>query len=82
MEISTWRTRAGDLDVLVGVPDVVGLIGYEALRKRAVAYEFPEHTVHLACLADIVAAKRNAKRDRYLDALPELDTLLRSVDGR
>jgi hypothetical protein len=76
MEISIWRTRAGDVDVLLGIPDVAGLMGYEVLRKRSTPHEFPRFTVYIARLADIVASKRNANRNRYLSALPELDALL------
>jgi hypothetical protein len=36
MEISTWRTDAGDLDVLIGIPDRNGrVVGYGELVTRA-----------------------------------------------
>lgn len=75
MEVSIWRSRAGDIDVLLGIPDVVGLMAYQVLRRRATPHEFGWYTVHVACLADIIASKRNANRDRYLGGLPELDAL-------
>ncbi len=75
MEVALWRSEAGDIDVLLGIPDVVGLMTYEHLYRRATLHEFGYYTVHVACLADIVASKRNANRD-YRDGLPELEALL------
>jgi hypothetical protein len=75
MEVALWRSEAGDIDVLLGIPAVFGLMTYEDLFRRATPHEFGCYTVHVACLADIIASKRNANRD-YSDGLPELDALL------
>ena len=69
------RTSAGDVDVLL-VPD--GLPeGYTQLLPGSVLIRPHDIPVRLAALGDIVASKRAAGRARDLDALAELEALLR-----
>jgi len=77
MEVSTWRTSAGDLDVLRTLRDESGgRLVFEDLEQRAVRILVNGIDVHLAGLRDIVASKRFAGRDKDREALPELERLL------
>lgn len=87
MEISTWRTDDGDLDVLVEIPARDGSrLSYEDLLPRAVdaLYGADRIVVHIAALDDIIASKQWANRPKDHDALPELlrlrDTLRQSEE--
>jgi hypothetical protein len=78
MEISTWRTDAGDLDVLVEIPSADGArLSYEDLLPRAVdaTYGADGVVVHIAALDDIIASKQSANRPKDREALPELCAL-------
>ena len=81
--IGTWRTDAGDLDTLIGIPS--GLPNqehqYEVLRSRAARREIAGCTVYVADLADIIASKQAADRDKDREALPELRALLDPPDS-
>jgi hypothetical protein len=78
MEVSTWRTEAGDLDVLHHLRGDHGdRLVYETLEPRGTAIEIVGVQVRLAGLADIAASKRFADRDKDRAALPELERLLR-----
>src|SRR5207248_1618417 len=70
----TWRTVAGDLDVLIGIP--TGAPNrehqYEALRSRATVKDMDGRTIYVADLADIIASKEAANREKDREALPEL----------
>lgn len=75
MEISTWRTDVGDVDILVEMPDATGRrLYYEDLLERAVEWTFgdPAVVVRAAALDDIIASKEWANRDKDHDALREL----------
>ena len=75
MKISTWRTDAGDVDVLVEIPARDGIrLTYEDLLPRAVdaPYGADRIVVHIASLDDIIASKQWANRPKDHDALPEL----------
>jgi hypothetical protein len=79
IEISTWDTDAGPLDVLRNIPDATG-VGqrYEELVERAVA--FRDHrglVIQVAALDDIVVSKEWSKRPKDLEALDELHDLQR-----
>ena len=77
MEVSTWRTSAGDLDVLRTLRDESGgRLVFEDLEQRAVRILVNGIDVHLAGLRDIVASKWFAGRDKDWEALPELERLL------
>lgn len=73
MEISTWRTDAGDLDVLADMPDRTGRrLRYDDLIGRAEAHRIGTVTVVVASLEDVIASKEWANRPKDHDALPEL----------
>ena len=75
--VGTWRTDAGDLDTLIGIPSGVPNQEhqYEALRSRAAEREIAGCTVYVADLADIIASKEAAARAKDQEALPELRAL-------
>jgi hypothetical protein len=77
MEITTWRTSAGDLDVLMGIPrdGRWNLARYEQLRENAILLEIGEHTILVASLEDIVRSKEITNREPDREALPELRQL-------
>jgi predicted nucleotidyltransferase len=75
MEIATWRTAAGDLDVLLGIPARFELTRYEELRRRAVRKELADGSVYIASLADVIASKEFSMRAQYQAGLPELRAL-------
>lgn len=76
-EVSTWRTRLGDLDVISGTPlrgrDV--LASYNDLRARAHRRTAFGETILVADLDDVIEAKEVLGRDPDLVALPELHRL-------
>jgi hypothetical protein len=76
-EVSTWRTRLGDLDVVVGTPTATrGLLArYETLAERAVEREAFGVTILVADLDDIIESKQALGRESDLVALPELHRL-------
>lgn len=76
LEVSTWRTEAGDVDVLTNLRSLEGeRRPYEDLLAAAVTAEIGSIQVRLAGLGDIVAAKKFANRGKDLEALPELERL-------
>ncbi len=76
MEISTWRTDAGDLDVLTDLPDADGKrLVFSDLVARADRQEFRGVLVQVAALDDIIASKEWADRPKDREALPELRDL-------
>ncbi|MBI2705951.1 MAG: hypothetical protein HYX32_11780 [Actinobacteria bacterium] len=78
MEISTWRTSAGDLDVLRTLRDLKGgRLAYDELEPRAVNIVVNTIEVRLAGLDDIIESKRFADREKDHEALPELEQLRR-----
>ena len=77
MEISTWTTDAGDLDVLVFLPGPGGARRlYEDLALDARRLDYEGVTVQVAGLGDIIASKEWANRPKDREALPELRALL------
>lgn len=76
MEISTWRTDAGDLDVLAHLRGRDGNpIGFEVLRRRGSAADLDGYVVQVAALADVIAAKEYANRPKDQRQLAELYAL-------
>ncbi len=76
MDISTWRTDAGDLDVLTAIPTRDGgRAFYDDLATRATRIDIGEVTVHVAALSDIIASKEWADRPKDREALDELRRL-------
>lgn len=81
MEISTWRSSRGDVDVLRGLPAPGREVGYEELAARAVTFLVDGQEVKVADLADVIASKETLSRPPDLEALPELRTLRRLRPG-
>ena len=76
MDISTWRSPRGDVDVLRGLPAAGGReVGYDELATRAVRFAVDGHEVLVADLGDIITSKETLNRPPDRDALPELRTL-------
>jgi hypothetical protein len=72
-EITTWRTDAGDFDVLCDMPDRAGNhLSYEDIVDRAEPKAFGNVTVMVASLDDVIASKQWANRPKDNEALPEL----------
>ena len=82
MEISTWRTDSGDVDVLAYLRDRSGRhVDFTDLDHRASATHIGDVAVRVAGLDDIIASKQFANRDKDRDALPELESLRDSDDS-
>jgi hypothetical protein len=82
IEISTWRTDAGDLDVLVDIPGRDGVRRvYEDLASRSHVLDYAGISVHVAGLDDIIASKEWADRPKDRAALPELRQLQERAGG-
>jgi hypothetical protein len=78
-EITTWRTDAGNFDVLVNIPGRDGhRLAYEDLAGRAVVVHGTGFAIRAAALGDIIASKEWANRPKDREALPEL----REIAGR
>lgn len=77
LELSTWRTRAGDIDVLKGIPagTMSQLNRYPDLLPRADIAEFVGYRLYVASLDDIILSKETANRPADREALPELRAL-------
>ena len=82
-EVSTWRTRLGDVDLITGTPTARRgtLAGYEALAKRAHAREVFGVTILVADLDDVIESKQALAREVDLVALPELYRLRERSGG-
>lgn len=77
MELSTWETTAGSLDVLHHIPvSRTVSLRYEQLRERRRNVLVDGRHFAIASLADIVASKEHIGRPKDLEALPELRQLL------
>jgi len=73
LDISTWRTDAGDLDILTTIPTRSGGRAlYEQLLPRAERFEVDGVPVYVAALGDIIASKESADRPKDREALDEL----------
>jgi hypothetical protein len=74
MEIGTWQTDAGRLDVLLGIPidEHRNLARYEQLKDHAMTVEVEGIIVQIAALDDIIRSKEIANRPADREALPEL----------
>lgn len=76
MEISTWRTDAGDFDVLADMPDRAGRhLRYAELVLRSTVVRYQGIAIRVASLDDVIASKEWADRPKDHDALPELRAL-------
>lgn len=73
LQISTWRTDAGELDVLADIPNRLGDdLRYEDLIPRALTIDVRGQPARVAALSDIIASKEWANRPKDHQALPEL----------
>lgn len=77
MEISTWRSTRGDVDVLRGIPGNGREVDYDELAERAEPFRVDGHVVLVADLGDIIRSKEMLSRPPDLAALPELRALAR-----
>jgi hypothetical protein len=76
LELSTWRTRVGDIDVLADIPSAdSSRRTYEDLLPGSLRLIADGVTVRVASLDDVIASKEAAGRAKDRDALPELRTL-------
>lgn len=77
MEVATWRTPVGDVDLLMGIPRNArwDLADYKELRQRAAQVELGPLKFAIAALEDIIRSKEVADRPADREALPELHTL-------
>lgn len=76
--MSTWRTDAGDLDILTELPVASNRgLSYDDAAIGAIDARIGDTTIQLAALDDIIASKRHANRGKDQAALPELDRLAR-----
>jgi hypothetical protein len=82
-QISTWRTDAGDLDIMHSLPDRNGRrVGYDELAGTAREIRTESGVIiKVAALDDVIASKQWADRPKDHDALPELLELERGGDG-
>lgn len=76
-EVSTWRTRHGDIDVIAGTPKGARgrLASFDELAARAHARRAFGMTILVADLTDIIEAKETLDREPDRVALPELRRL-------
>jgi hypothetical protein len=73
MQLSTWRTDAGDFDVLADMPDRHGRrVTYEDLAPRCITIGVGGLSIRVADLDDVIASKEWANRPKDHEALPEL----------
>lgn len=80
-EVTTWRTDAGDIDVLSTIRGEHGeRRQFADLVDRSSETIVTGVTVRVAALQDIVESKRFADRDKDREALPELERLLERDD--
>jgi hypothetical protein len=77
LEIGAWRTSAGDIDILLGIPrrSRVDLARYEQLMENASVLDLGTHQVAVASLDDLIRSKEISDRVKDREALAELRDL-------
>lgn len=76
--ISTWRTDAGDVDVMTEMSIAKGVRRqYDELVEASKEVRISNDVVRIAALDDIIASKRYANRSKDQAALLELDQIAR-----
>ena len=82
-EVSTWRTDAGDLDIIIGIPTATAgeLATFEELADRAHERSAFGLTILIADLEDIITSKVALSRGSDLAALPALRDLQQRLDS-
>lgn len=82
LEISTWRTDAGDIDILAHLRDAAGHpVEFVDLAGRSREITVGGVAVRVAGLSDIIESKRFADRDKDRAAIPELERLRGTYDS-
>lgn len=77
---TTWRTDAGDLDIMTEVSIGPGRErNYSDLYDASSGATLRGGPVRIAALDDIIASKRHANRGKDQAALPELERLARQL---
>jgi hypothetical protein len=78
MEIVPWRTRAGDVDILLGIPTTSrsALARYDQLVANATLIEVDDQRIMVASLQDVIRSKEVTDRPKDRAALAELRQLL------
>ena len=77
LEIGAWRTAAGDVDVLLGIPrgSRFELVRYEQLVENATELHVDGLRILVASLDDIIRSKEVADRPKDREGLDELRSL-------
>lgn len=75
IELSTWRTAHGDVDILRNIPGPDRYRFFDELLTRAVPLRLDGQQVRIASLDDIIESKAALSRPPDLEALPELRSL-------
>jgi len=77
LEIGAWRTVAGDVDILLGIPgtSLSELARFEQLAANATEIRIDKLVVLVASLDDIIRSKEAADRPKDREALRELRAL-------
>jgi predicted nucleotidyltransferase len=75
MELSTWRTPAGDVDILRNLPAPDRYVAYDDLVQRSKLVDLDGHRVRVASLEDLIVSKETVDRPTDREALPELRAL-------
>jgi hypothetical protein len=77
MEITNWRTAAGDVDVLLGIPDKSQheRAQYRKLAEDALVVEVGDTSILVASLQAIIRSNEIADRQKDRDGLEELRAL-------
>lgn len=83
LEIGAWRTTAGDVDVLLGIPKSsrFELLRYEQLAENAIEVDVDGLRLLVASLDDIVRSKEVVDRPKDRMALEELRSLRDAGSG-
>lgn len=82
MQFSSWRTDAGDFDVLTEIAARDGRrLRYDDLAGRASVVDIHGVVVRVAALEDPIASNEWADRTKDRDALPELRELATAGEG-
>jgi hypothetical protein len=82
MGISTWRTDAGEIDIMFDMADRTGTRhDYEFYEPRSARQDLAGTVVLIAALPDVIASKEHANRPKDHDALPELRALVSEASG-
>lgn len=83
LEIGAWRTVAGDVDILLGIPadSLSELARFEHLAPNATELLIDSLRILVASLDDIIRSKEAADRPKDREALRELRALRDSSRG-